>query len=71
MEVLVFKTDLKNFVHARKLYPLLKAIKGILKWNVDWEDNDRILRLETVNISPRYVETVLQQAGVSCRELED
>ena len=71
MEILVFKTNLKNFIQARKLYPLLNAVKGILNWNIDWEDNDKILRLETINISPRYVENVLQQAGFDCRELED
>ena len=71
MEVLVFKTNLESFKHIRKLYPLLKAIKGILNWNVDFEDTDKILRLETADISPRTVESALQNAGFYCRELED
>jgi len=70
MEVLVFKTNLESFKQSRKLYPLLKAIKGILKWNVDFEDADKILRLETANISPRLVESTLQNAGFYCSELE-
>ncbi len=71
MEVLVFKTNLENFRHIRKLYPLLKKIQGILNWNVDLEDSDKILRLETANISPRLVENALQSAGFYCRELEN
>jgi hypothetical protein len=70
MEVLVFKTNLESFKQSRRLYPLLKAIKGILKWNVDFEDNDKILRLETADLSPRRVEIALQNAGFYCRELE-
>jgi hypothetical protein len=70
MEILVFKTNLESFKQSRRLYPLLKAIKGILKWNVDFEDNDKILRLETANLSPRLVEIALRDAGFYCRELE-
>lgn len=71
MEVLVFKTNVETMNHTRKLYPLLKAIQGILKWNIDTEDVDRILRVETVNVSPQKIETTLQSAGYYCKELED
>lgn len=70
MEILVFKTNLENFKQTLKLYPLLKTIKGILHWNVDLEDTDRILRLETAGLSPSLVEQALQNAGFYCRELE-
>ena len=71
MEILVFKTNLETMNHTRKLYPLLKAIQGILKWNIDTEDVDRILRVETVNVSPHKIEMALQSVGYYCKELED
>jgi len=71
MEILVFKTNIENMKHVSKLYPLLKAIKGILKWNIDTEDVDKILRVETVNVAPTKIEMALQSAGYYCKELEE
>lgn len=71
MEILVFKTNVENMHHIRKLYGLFKTIQGILKWNVDTEDADKILRVETVNVAPKRIEMALQSAGYYCKELED
>lgn len=71
MDVLIFKTNLENIKHVRKLYPLLKTIQGILKWNIDLEDCDRILRVEVVSTSPRDIEEALQRSGFYCSELGD
>jgi hypothetical protein len=71
MEILVFKTNVENMRHVRRLYPLLKTIQGILKWNIDTEDVDNILRVEAVSVAPDKVETTLQRAGYYCKELAD
>ncbi len=71
MEILIFKTNVENMNHIRKLYPLLKTIQGILKWNIDTEDVDRILRIEAVSVAPQRIEMALQSAGYYCKELED
>jgi len=71
MEILIFKTNVENMNHIRKLYPLLKTIQGILKWNIDTEDVDRILRVEAVSVAPQRIEMALQNAGYYCKELED
>src|SRR5215831_19313280 len=63
MAILVFKTDVENMYHIRKLYALFKTIQGIIKWNVDTEDVDKILRVETLNVSPQKIEMTLQSAG--------
>ena len=70
MEILVFKTNVDDRKHVRKLFRVLKAIQGILKWNVDLEDTDRILRVEAVSLPPRTIESVMQNAGYYCKELE-
>jgi hypothetical protein len=71
MEILVFKTNVENMKHVRKLYSLLKTIQGVLKWNIDTEDVDNILRVEVLSVAPSKIEMALQNAGYYCKELED
>jgi hypothetical protein len=71
MEILVFKTDVENMKHVRKLYSLLKTIQGVLKWNIDTEDVDKILRVEVVSVAPSKIEMTLQNAGYYCKELQE
>jgi hypothetical protein len=71
MAIYVFKTNVENMYHIRKLYGLFKMIHGIINWNVDTEDVDKILRVETVSVSPQKIEMILQSAGYYCKELED
>jgi len=71
MEILVFKTDVEDKKHVRRLSKLFRTLQGIMRWNVDLHDDDRVLRVETVAISPRTIEMTLHQAGYFCKELED
>ena len=71
MPILVFKTNIEDFSQIRKIRPLLKKVSEILNWNVDLNDRDRILRVETNRLSPFTIEKVLGEAGYFCRELED
>ncbi len=71
MNILVFKTNIEDIKQVRKLSPHLKNIHGILKWNVDLHDCDKVLRIEANDLPPNSVEEILQQAGYYCVELED
>jgi len=71
MEILVFKTNVEDKTHLRRLFKLFRTLQGVLNWNVDLHDHDKVLRMETVAVSPRAIETALQQAGYFCKELED
>lgn len=71
MEILVFKTNLRYKKHIEQVLPHIGALPGIQKWNVDLHDKDKILRIEALDLSPRTVENILQQAGYYCEELED
>ena len=71
MEILVFKTNVENMKHVQRLYSLLKSIQGVLKWNIDTEDVDKVLRVEVVSVAPGKIEMTLQKAGYYCKELED
>jgi hypothetical protein len=71
MEVLVFKTNIRDRKRISEIEPHLDNIEGIIKWNVDLHDRDNILRIEAEKLSPRIIERELQHAGYYCEELED
>lgn len=71
MEVLVFRTSLRNQQNISRAGLHLKELPGIISWNVDLHDVDNVLRIESSGISPRIVETTLSGAGYFCEELPD
>ena len=70
MEVLVFKTNLRFKKQIIAVTPHINTLQGIARWNVDLDDTDKILRIESVDCCPRAVEATLQQAGYFCEELQ-
>ena len=71
MDILVFKTDVRNRKRVNALAPHLENMKGIIKWNVDLQDVDKVLRIECHSISANVIEKSLRQAGYFCEELND
>jgi hypothetical protein len=69
MEVLVFKTNLRFKTQINAVTPHINNLQGISRWNVDLDDTDKILRIESEDLCPRDVEATLQQAGYFCEEL--
>ncbi len=70
MDILVFITSVEKPSQIREVRPLLTAVPAIEQWNFDLDDCDNILRVVANDISPRYIESLLETAGFSCRELE-
>ncbi|MEP7279340.1 MAG: hypothetical protein ABI813_11900 [Bacteroidota bacterium] len=71
MEILVFKTDVRSRKQVSTLAPHLADVQGIIKWNVDLHDIDKVLRVECKpGISAGMIEKNLQQAGYYCEELQ-
>lgn len=70
MEVLVFKTNLRYKKHVNAIQPHITAQPGVLKWNVDLKDCDKVLRIETTDLHPAKIETLIQNAGYNCEELK-
>lgn len=71
MEILVFKTNLRHKKNAKQVMPRLNELKGIIKWNIDFHDKDKVLRIVSNDISPRLIEHTIQDAGYVCEELPD
>jgi hypothetical protein len=67
--ILVFKTNISTKTEARKLQSVLNK-KAILKWNVDLEDCDRVLRIVTTDFSSGEIISLARKKGVECVELE-
>ncbi len=70
MNILVFATSITAPEEVKAVKPILKAVRSIKEWNFDLEDSDNILRVVTNGLSPRYIETLLQNAGFKCLELD-
>jgi copper chaperone CopZ len=70
MNILVFKTNIEDVKQVRKVSPHLRNVQGILKWNVDLHDCDKILRIETNDLSPHSIQEIIKNAGYYCAELE-
>ena len=70
-EILVFKTDLSSDERLEVVKPVLDTHPGILRWNVDRHDIDKVLRIESENVSPDDVIKLLHEAGCLCEELPD
>jgi copper chaperone CopZ len=70
MQILVFKTNVRSRKRANALKPHLENIQGIIKWNVDLKDIDKVLRVECGDTPAEAIACSLQQAGYYCEELQ-
>ncbi len=70
MSILVFKTNIIDAKHVKRVSPHIKGIDGIQKWDIDLHDVDKVLRVVTDDLTPSYIEMVVQRAGYFCTELE-
>jgi copper chaperone len=70
MDILVFKTNLRFKKNINQAVSHIDNIPGILRWNVDLQDRDKVLRIESNNLAPQLVEKTLTDIGFFCKELE-
>lgn len=66
----VFKTNVEEVTHARKLIGLLLQHFPDSKINFDLSDCDRILRVEGTDFRPEKVLVLVEEAGYYCRPLD-
>jgi hypothetical protein len=69
IEILVFKTNLTDAKRIEDVESLLDIHPHIIKWNVDLEDCDNVLRIVSRNIAGTEIENILLNAGYYCEEL--
>jgi len=69
MTVLVFKTNIRFKKDVAKVATCLQRDKGINKWNVDLEDIDKVLRVETNSLTAKGIINSIRRCGYECDEL--
>ena len=69
--IYVFKTSIKTKKDTRKLRPHLNVLLQQAKWNVDLDDCDKILRIESMTVTAAAVIKLLRCKGFDCDELMD
>jgi hypothetical protein len=67
MEVLVFRTSVKNLKQVKVLSKYLNVF-GM--WNFDLEDCDKILRIECQSLQTEFIINLMHSKGFECNELE-
>jgi hypothetical protein len=71
MDILVFKTDIKQEHDLEKLASVLMEEPRINRWTIDNEDIDNVLRIESNQLDPTDVILLIKQSGYCCEELAD
>ena len=69
-EVLVFRTDIVGKSDSENLKQILKDSR-IKNWNIDQQDIDHVLRIESSEMSPAEVIEIVTKLGYMCEELPE
>jgi hypothetical protein len=70
-EVLVFKTNISSDSDVGKVSHALTSESNIVRWTIDRDDVDKVLRVECDQLQPEAVIKLLHDAGFECEELPD
>ena len=69
MTTLKFKTNINCSNCVAKVTPFLNKKEGIQSWNVDTENPDKILTVETDELSAEDVIKVIKRTGFEAEEI--
>lgn len=68
--IFIFKTNIKTEFDKLRIKNVLDASQKVLKWNIDMDDADRVLRIVSDSLRPEQIISVLDYVGFECTELE-
>jgi hypothetical protein len=68
--ILIFKTNIQTEFDKLRIKNVLDASHKVLKWNIDMDDVDRVLRVVSDSLTPEQIIFVLDYVGFECAELE-
>lgn len=72
MGILVFRTSLQNKKDIQTIAKILDTHKEVIRWNMDLEDWENILRIEITKESfKNEIAARIRGLGYRCEELED
>ena len=68
--ILIFKTNIRTEFDKLRIKNVLDASLKVLKWNIDMDDVDRVLRIVSDSLTPDQIISVMDYVGFECAELE-
>ncbi len=69
-EILVFKTNIQSDEDKHQLRNIMGTLPSVNRWNVDTDDIDCVLRIETSELTPTQIIHHITNAGYQCQELD-
>lgn len=71
MHILIFKTNIDNDAAHHEVGNILNTHQSVIGWNIDKEDIDKVLRIESRLNNSQEIMTTINNAGFICEELPD
>ena len=69
-QIHIFKTDIKELCPNCQVHKMLTNHPEVQQWNLDLEDIDNVLRIESATLTPDAIITIINQFGHECQELQ-
>lgn len=69
-KVLVFRSNVLTHVDVLQIRHPLDQHPGILRWNIDLDDCDHVIRIVTPNLTAADIQELVNSNGYQCSELE-
>ncbi len=69
-EILIFRTSVRTEKDIERIGVLFVHMSCIHKWNVDFEDWEKVLRIESQGITAENIIDALRTIGIVASELE-
>lgn len=67
--ILLFKTSISNEEEKQFLYALLDHQSGVEQWNIDLDDEDKVLRIISFRLSHQHIIDLIVAQGHDCCKL--
>jgi hypothetical protein len=71
LDILIFRTNIRDKKDLARVAPLLRSEQRIRYWTVDLGDIDKVLRVESEQLTIGQVSRLIRQQGFECEELTD
>jgi len=69
-QILIFKTNIQTEFDKLRIKNVLDASHKVLKWTIDMDDIDRVLRVVSDSLTAEQIISVINYVGFECAELE-
>ncbi len=72
MKLIIVKTNITSKTKAKKLGPAFNRHDGIVKWSVDTDDVDKVLRIEAhEHVEEHEIASIIGEHGYVLEEMEN